>query len=344
MDIRRAAGHQQVHVVSWMPATCQLCFTDGLAPVVASVPPSRLSLNELGVLASTNVLNDTAIVVSSCGRIEHSYCARCIRTLTTTHADRTVRNGRGYVQCPASLPNNACGDAEGRAYTLSLEALRFFLSPVEVVHLMQLMERYRTVVDHAGASLRIATDRLNHFVWSKGKLLCPYFPALVAQDSIEVDEVLRQLQFLMTTDGNALVMCKECGVFLSKTSQCNALSHCGVEVCNICGYSDVTIPPSHWNRRGDTTTTSTRRCPRYDDDPAWMAQCSGYQCQETVCFDHDRECTIPQHQPGIQATLEARRVAHLKCLLASLPKFVVDRVRHRLDPVLYQRFIELFPV
>lgn len=368
----------------WVFKTCQVCFVEGKAAMRPQQDgrEDMLTINELFVLKQfinnrprsrrdDDSLAGNIVVRSSCGKSEHEFCLNCIRSLVTTHLDATLHNGGGYVRCPASTAFDVCQNANGQPYVLALPSLQHVVNDVELVHIWRTSDRITAskTVQH------IATDYFNHYLWSGGKDVCDHLPALVPQDRVDPAKALAQFCEIATATPNVFVKCKECDTVLCKTSECNALSHCGTEVCNICGYSDLLIPPSHWktsSRAGDhhhndneqqqppvpgeDALPSIRyngdggvagqiplpeKCPRYDDDSFWVNQC-GFRCVEGDCYDNDRICTVPQHQAGIQRVTEARRQFQLRGLIRSLPVPMQTYIFANLEPPLRQRYGYLF--
>jgi len=304
------------HAVLRMPLTnlceCQLCCHTGIGLCDANL--NVLSISALvGYdvdihLDNLDKLRDYVVLRAPCGVDSHVYCVKCLRTITTNpHLENTLRMGSGYCGCPSSTANCVCSDEEGRPYVYSTSALRYIFTPLEITYYNQMAARFR------GSNHRVATDRFNHYMWSRGKEDSPYFPALLMQKEVTADAALKQIQFLLSAD-RLEVQCKECGVMLHKTSQCNALSHCGVEVCNVCGFSDVVLPPDHW-----------KKCPRFDTDKFWHEQC-GFQCVEGKCYSDIKECQVAEHQDSIKSVTETRRKFHVKALWESLPQLVSDSV------------------
>jgi len=120
------------------------------------------------------------------------------------------------------------------------------------------------------------------------------------------------------------VTCPVCTQHLTKTMACNAMAHCGVEICNVCGLftfcsstassgSSVspsslqahpyhllyptttthksTLPLSHWDERG------LCGCPRWDTDVFWARRCHvRMRCDAMTCGDNgETECTDVSH-------------------------------------------------
>jgi hypothetical protein len=295
---------------------CQLCFQKG-EMLCSSTTHHPVSIDELLsyrldlYFTSQDILCQHVIVVAPCGNRDHRFCVGCLRKLTTEYAEQTMRQFQGHLPCPSSSADHMCCNQQNQAFVFSLQSMSCFLTPAECVHWKVTAPRYQ---ESNGAS--VVTGRFNHYVWSQGKEQSSYYPALLLCDQVKPDNVLTQLQYLFDSD-RMEVKCKECGLFLAKTTQCNALSHCGVETCNVCGFSDISIAPEHW-----------KVCPRYDETNTATPL---YLCQENVCHDDAKECHDPTHAPGKQQLIEMRRQFHLKALWSSLNENVKAEVFSRLS-------------
>jgi hypothetical protein len=113
-------------------------------------------------------------------------------------------------------------------------------------------------------------------------------------------------------DDAGRVECPCCLVVLQKTTDCNALSHCGIERCNTCALVSLpgqALPASHWDV-----------CPRYDFSPEWASVhgCPDYHCRGGVCHDDDVDCELAAHAEGRAQMLRARKRIREGALRAAL--------------------------
>lgn len=130
-------------------------------------------------------------------------------------------------------------------------------------------------------------------------------------------EIIIQQLYEIVDASSGYVRCFACRTKLYKTEQCNALSHCRIEICYACGRSGTRteqLGNEHWDRMGLTG------CPRFDHHNFWneVAECD-FQCVEGDCYDHELgECTNPEHQTGIHNMIEVRKKARIYHALFSL--------------------------
>ncbi len=154
---------------------------------------------------------------------------------------------------------------------------------------------------------------------------------LLRNAQLDADSVYAQLCVLLDTArlerGRLAIECTRCGARLHKSTQCNALRHCGVEHCYVCGRvtaHGAHLEPSHWDASG------ARGCPRYDSNAYWRAGAVPFLCTEQHCYDDARECTLAPHQAGIDAMHAERRIRHVRALVRSLPAALRAQVLARL--------------
>ncbi|ATE82144.1 hypothetical protein psal_cds_257 [Pandoravirus salinus] len=121
--------------------------------------------------------------------------------------------------------------------------------------------------------------------------------------------------------------CYRCGVPLLKSTECNALSHCGVQKCYMCGRNALAgghLEPEHWDAHGATG------CPRYDHHAYWRTMKDPFVCAEGRCYNDASECKVAAHRAGIEAMHAERRVWHawgmLRSLAAPLRECVISKL------------------
>lgn len=137
---------------------------------------------------------------------------------------------------------------------------------------------------------------------------------------------LDQMEEILTLE-RVTPKCFRCGVHLYKTSMCNGLSHCGVEKCYVCGRNTSVgthLETSHWDPNG------RQGCARYDNAPYWAALKPKFLCKEKICYGDEKDCTIPDHQPGIKAMHDERRTQHIWAMLRSLSREIREVVFDKL--------------
>lgn len=248
------------------------------------------------------LLPSQVLTRSGCGYSTHVVCIGCIRTMATSCLHDTVRQGQGYILCPFAFGNGRCQDEQSRFSAFSWEGLEFVLRHDDLVRFHQVAGRYRKPE-------QVVFDDQNHYLWPTSEEQTVY-PSLVPSCGVTLKRVREQLHYMENSDYME-VKCKQCGVFLSKSTACNALSHCGVETCYVCGRTEPRLPLEHWY-----SATNVAGCPRYDDHAVWRDQ--GFQCIEHQCYDEVQTCQVPAHRSGIWKYHQIRREKHKAALLSSL--------------------------
>ena len=297
-------------------AQCAVCCNDveQLVDAALQVPICFNTLQAYDLTKfrkpQSDCLSRSCAVIAPCGNPEHLYCVGCIHRFATDNVEPVLRVTHGFLPCLSFEPTRiVCSDFRGRQCVFEPELLEHVLTVTETNEFQTAANRFRR--QRSSTDDAVAMDNLNHYAWSPGKSVMPYFPALCTQTQLNVETLRQQIAYIRESD-QPDVMCKECGVILRKTSCCNCLSHCGVEICNICGYSDVTIPCNHW-----------LECPRYEHERQWRVE-TGWMCEEGKCFFHGRECKDVTHQKGRKNSDNLRRAIQLERLLASLPPSLRD--------------------
>lgn len=142
-------------------------------------------------------------------------------------------------------------------------------------------------------------------------------------EEVAVDQIERMLAM-----DRVAQPCYRCGVPLLKSTECNALSHCGVQKCYMCGRNALAgghLEPEHWDAHGATG------CPRYDHHAYWRSMKNPFVCAEGRCYSDAKECAVAAHRAGIEAMHAERRVWHAWGMLRSLAAPLCERVIARLD-------------
>nr|UMO79486.1 hypothetical protein [Pandoravirus aubagnensis] len=142
-------------------------------------------------------------------------------------------------------------------------------------------------------------------------------------EEVAVDQIERVLSM-----DRVAQPCYRCGVPLLKSTECNGLSHCGVQKCYMCGRNALAgghLEPDHWDADGSTG------CPRYDHHAYWRRmKAAPFVCSEGRCYNDAAECKVPAHRAGIEAMHAERRVWHVWGMLRSLSHDLGERVMARL--------------
>lgn len=138
-------------------------------------------------------------------------------------------------------------------------------------------------------------------------------------------------------DVDNYLICSVCKMSMYKTEKCNGLSHHNIERCYACGRIGFKIRglADHWD------TTGVAGCPRFDHDAYLRVHIPEFRCTEQ-CTNHDMgDCTVEDHQPGIQRLATERKrgyVYHMiKSLLPDIRFTVLDTLleRHHDNPDVY---------
>lgn len=135
--------------------------------------------------------------------------------------------------------------------------------------------------------------------------------------SLCYEQMLDQVVAGSTDDfHHVTVTCPVCLQHLSKTIACNAMGHCGVEICNVCGHftkdslssssGRSAIHSGHWDPKG------LRGCPRWDSDCFWKKRCHiDMRCTADNCRDDgEHECRDPVHMAA-KRDMNATRLYNL---------------------------------
>ncbi|AVK75819.1 hypothetical protein pneo_cds_212 [Pandoravirus neocaledonia] len=150
---------------------------------------------------------------------------------------------------------------------------------------------------------------------------------LLRNREVTEEVAVDQIERVMSMDRVAQP-CYRCGVPLLKSTECNGLSHCGVQKCYMCGRNALAgghLESDHWDADGATG------CPRYDHHAYWRRmKTAPFVCSEGRCYNDAAECTVPAHRAGIEAMHAERRVWHVWGMLRSLSHDLGERVMARL--------------
>lgn len=120
------------------------------------------------------------------------------------------------------------------------------------------------------------------------------FNHLIKFKNLSVDIIWQQIEALLNSE-SCTVTCPKCFTLLEKISDCNALRHCDIDICYICGLKSREfdyLPLDHWDTHG------VNGCPRYLEDKYFEYKFYNYYCKECECFDDQDECTLIDHNRG----------------------------------------------
>jgi hypothetical protein len=134
-------------------------------------------------------------------------------------------------------------------------------------------------------------------------------------EEIPDETVLAQLTEMVDSE-RLYTRCMECLTTIYKTEQCNTITHCGIERCYACGRSGTREQDlgDHWD------VTGVKGCPRFDHSNFWneWGNCD-FKCREGLCYsDTIGNCTVAEHQRGINTMIELRKRAHIYHAIKSL--------------------------
>lgn len=120
------------------------------------------------------------------------------------------------------------------------------------------------------------------------------FNHLIKIKNLKVEEMWRQIENLLN-DNSCTITCPKCFTVLEKVSDCNALRHCNIDICYICGIKSREfdyLSLDHWDSNG------INGCPRYMENKYFEYKFYDYHCKEGECFDNQEECLLIDHNRG----------------------------------------------
>lgn len=333
IDIDSNDGSDIIHTIRRATrgslTTCGICATEYPRVVLDG---SLLSLSEVEncvyehlLVPSEDRLDDKLVFAAPCRKSHHVYCVGCLRKIL--FMENVIRQNQGHIYCLSSSVSNPCTNDTNRPFVYDQSAIRMVLNPIEMTYFVTTAKRFQT------GETRVVTDSYNHYVWPVHQFPAPAFPYMTLQNEVDAANVILQFRHILQSD-KLEVKCKECGVFLQKGTQCNSLSHCGIETCNVCGYSAPRINPHHWNMN------IKNGCPRYDEQ---YPNIHNYCCTEGKCYTDFQECQIPSHRTGIQEMIAFRRQSQLIGLYLSLSFQTQIDVKKELTYQELEQIHSLFP-
>lgn len=209
------------------------------------------------------------VALGPCNRYAHRLCGQCLRTLIKALPNTTT----AAPTCPFPFGPKPC-DAIWRRQDL---------------HFLFTYEEWWVPIWQP--------PRTQGVLWCKKE-------HAEREGQFEYAKVGQQILHILSTESAQSVKCPECDYLLSKSIMCNALSHCGWEICFVCGqYERPALPLNHWER-----------CPRYNHDDYWKTQAPHYQCRENRCYSETQDCYEPTHALGRQQMNLARQQFQLQAV------------------------------
>lgn len=244
-------------------------------------------------------MRDNVLVNPNCSDSNHIVCVKCLRTYILNDPLSVFRQGNGRIPCPCGL----CKNIFDRRCTINLNLIQYIWNTEEYVQLQRQASRFTCNTHDQDKS-----SCYNSYIWpADEKQGRDIFPRRVKHTEININALCNQFIYYMTCQ-KMHVKCKECGIFLSKSVACNALSHCGAEICYVCGKTATQLSANHWET-----------CPRFDTDARWnnIGRCN-FKCESHKCYTEHKECTRVNHIQGIKNMHNIRRHAHIYNLYLSL--------------------------
>jgi len=132
---------------------------------------------------------------------------------------------------------------------------------------------------------------------------------------ITLDMALAYIQYIKESD-KILPHCTLCNVAIEKSVDCNAISHCGCEICYVCGRRE--IPEATKKDQVGLESSHWVRCPRFFECDQVKHEL-GYVCKQGKCFSEHEPCMEKSHQKGIKDLEQFRKERHLGAFVESLP-------------------------
>jgi len=261
------------------------------------------------------------ILAGPCGLENHACCFECLlkifctpgslhQQLTRPGANSTLHCpffARDLVPCPFSYPDSVLTHLFGQCFA-------------RISQLRATMFRFRMANPIHDAEIQ--SDPWNHHVWNTSPSTNVAFPALPLQNALDYQRVLSQFKSILRATEHLDVPCRECCVPIRHKHQCFVLSHCGTQMCFVCGYAGLRIPPVHFYS-GSGSRGITRSCVRF---PGTLKCELDYQCENC-----DDECRLESHQNGRRRFFEYRKKRHLAELWTCLPPRIIDGLQRDLS-------------
>ena len=152
---------------------------------------------------------------------------------------------------------------------------------------------------------------------------------------LTVDDCVNEIAAMLNYQDQPMVMkCPVCKAHISKSTECNEMSHCGVKWCYLCGV--MTLPNETFlcDHFGD------ENCPRYESRSYWQhLGATNYICEEGACYSEFHECRETSHQAGILQKHIIHRMLWLRSYIRFTPRSLRRDVLNTLAANGYEAFV-----
>ena len=296
--------------------TCGLCLNtskNGICYPNGNLVPLYL-IEDFNSLVSTiptdtmvNILNSIKGCSSSIMGVtterSHIICLHCLHRLFLSPPDCTLQLQRylsqncDFITCPLCYPSRTCYDGK-----ISIGFLRWLAQNNNMLPLFEDSLRIALSLTHTTTNIPAYRQPQNNPWFPAPRAYTDRFlhiqPTLTFMDTDIYGYLLNYLVDICKMSLETVsVTCPICLISLYKTTACNSMAHCGVEICNVCGLFTTAIgkhlPEHHWD------ATGSKGCPRWDQDIFWKRSCHiQYKCEENKCHTHDMDCKLLDHIPG----------------------------------------------
>lgn len=273
--------------------------------------PSDLTAFREGL--NQEFLADGFLVAGACERPGHDMCVRCIRHICTRKdvCMSLLVQGKGFLPCLHSSTEE-CKNALGQRNVWPDVSMLNILTPTECSRFYKWARSVRKTVENP-----LPSDAYNHYFDGgpalRSERVTREYPGMFLHEAVNVVDVADQLNAIVRSEKVEL-FCRQCYVPLEHSSMCNTLTHCCIDMCNICGRCDFDLDNdlSHWK-----SENNPHGCPRYSDDDPELKE-MGYMCCEGKCFTDTEPCTLKEHAEGRQNYLKFRKEKQCEGLWNSL--------------------------
>ena len=151
---------------------------------------------------------------------------------------------------------------------------------------------------------------------------------------LTVDDCVKEIAEMLNHQDQPMVMkCPVCKAHITKSTECNEMSHCGVKWCYLCGL--MTLPNETFlcDHFGDDV------CPRYEYRQYWQELgATNYKCEEGACYSEYHDCTEPSHQSGRLQKHVIHRMMWLRNYIRFTPRSLRQEVLNTLAANGYEAF------
>lgn len=153
---------------------------------------------------------------------------------------------------------------------------------------------------------------------------------------LTIDACVAEIAEMLNHQNEPMVMkCPVCQAHISKSVECNEMSHCGVKWCYCCGV--MTLPNETFlcDHFGEG-----RICPRYESREFWQELgATQYKCREGLCYNECHECNHPLHQAGLLQKHVIHRMMWLRSYIRYTPRSLRQEILQSLAANGYEAFV-----